>query len=103
MRIHTLVAMALIVGSPTMAKDYICQSAVESQLTKYRIPADRIEMSSPARRVLGGNEGVRVGYKYWLTIKNCTAGYLIIDTDLDCNVGQIFTSGPCKLSGVPDC
>ena len=103
MRTEIVVAMVLVWGSPSIADEHICRPALNSVFAKYGIAADRVSITSPARRKLGGNEGVNVGYKFWLPIKNCSKGYLIIDMDLDCNVDQIFTSGPCKFSGVPEC
>ena len=84
-------------------KHKVCRSAVDGELKKHSIPAESVTITSPARRILGGNEGVLIGYKYWMRIKGCAKGYLVIDTDLDCNVEQTFTSGSCKISGVPDC
>jgi hypothetical protein len=103
MRKEILVSMVLVLGSPSNAAEHICRPALNSVFANYGIAAERVEITSPARRRLGGNEGVNVGYKFWLPVKNCDKGYLIIDMDLDCNVDQIFTSGPCKFSGVPDC
>ena len=103
MRTEALMAMALVIGNPAVGGAQVCRSAVDEVLTKYSIPAERVTITSPARRKLGGNESVHVGYKYWMRVKGCTKGYLVIDTDLDCNVEQTFTSGPCKISGVPDC
>lgn len=102
MRTEIFIALALVVGSPSIAEAQICRSAVEAELKKYGDVADRVSVTQPESRFLGSNEGVRVGYKFWLRIKGCSKGYLIVDTDLDCNVEQIFTDGPCKISGVPD-
>ncbi len=103
MRTKFLVSMVLMLGSPSNAEEHICRPAIDSAFAKYGIAADRVSITSPVRRKLGGNEGVNVGYKFWLPIKDCSKGYLIIDMDLRCNVDQIFTSGPCKFSGVPHC
>jgi hypothetical protein len=95
--------MTLMLASPSYAEGYVCQPALNPIFSKYGIDAQRITITSPVRRKTGGTEGVTIGTKYWLPIKDCNKGYLIVDLDLDCYVDQIFTSGPCKLSGVPDC
>jgi hypothetical protein len=106
MRPEILVAMALVLGSPSYAEEPICRPALDAAFSKYGIAADRLSITpsstSPARRKTS-KEDITVGYNFWLPIKDCNKGYLIIDMDLDCNIDQIFTSGPCKFSGVPDC
>jgi hypothetical protein len=94
-----LVPLLALAGS-VQAEEHVCRPAVEAAFAKYRIPAERVTITRPERRFLGSSEGVNVGYKFWLPIKDCDKGYLIIDFDLDCNIDQIFTSGPCKFPGV---
>jgi len=103
MRTEFLMAVALVIGTSSVGGAQVCRSAVDGELKKYSIPAERVTITSPARRKLGGDESVHVGYKYWMRVKGCTTGYLVIDTELDCNIDQTFTSGACKIPGVPDC
>ena len=104
MRTVILVALGLVVASPSIAEVHICQPAVNAQLMKYGIAADRVSSTTAMNEILGGSEGgVRVGYKFWMRMKGCSKGYLVVDTDLDCNVEQTFTAGPCKITGVSDC
>ena len=103
MRTVILVALGLVVANPSIAEVHICQPAVNAQLMKYGIAADRVSSTTVLNDIAGGMEGVRVGYKFWMRIKGCSKGYLVVDTDLECAVWQTYTDGPCKISGVPDC
>ncbi len=103
MRAAILVALGLVVASPSTAQVHICQSAVDAQLTKHGIAADRVSSTAILNEISGSREDVRVGYKFWMRMKSCSKGYLVVDTDLQCTVWQTYTDGPCKISGVPDC
>ncbi len=103
MRTVILVALGLVVASPSTAQVHICQTAVNAQLMKYGIATDRVSSTAVLNEISGSREDVRVGYKFWMRMKGCSKGYLVVDTDLDCNVEQTFTAGPCKISGVSDC
>ena len=107
MRPEFIVGMALMMATSSYAEEPICRPALDAAFSKYGIATDRLSITpssmSPARRKTGGDSDITVGYNFWFPIKDCNKGYLIIDMDLDCNIDQIYTSGPCKISGVPDC
>ena len=104
MREAILVALSLTISSPALGQAHFCQPAVNAALGKYGIAPDRITESDVLGRKLGSDgESVSIGYKFWLRMKDCQKGYLIVDTDLDCNVEQLFTDAPCQIAGVPDC
>ena len=48
----------------------------------------------------GGSEGGRQGYLAYILLKSCE-GYLMVSTSTSCQVLQVYTSGRCKLPGVP--
>ena len=103
MRTVILVALGLVAASPSIAEVHICQPAVDAQLMKYGIAPDRVSSSAVLNEISGSREDVRLGYNFWMRMKGCSKGYLVVDTDLQCNVWQTYTDGPCKISGVPDC
>jgi len=99
-----LVALGLVAASPSTAQMHVCQPAVNAQLMKYRIATDRVSRTDVMKEIAGGSMGgVHVGYKFWMRMKSCSNGYLVVDTNLNCDVQQTFTAAPCKISGVPDC
>ena len=104
MRMVVLLVLGLVAASPSTAQVHICQPAVNAQLIKYGIAIDRVSSTAVINEILGGSMGgVHVGYKFWMRMKSCRKGYLVVDTDLNCDIEQTFTAAPCKISGVPDC
>jgi hypothetical protein len=104
MRMTLLAALGVVVAGPVFAETYVCRHAVKEALMSYGIAADRVKSTSVYSRFMGdGDDGIHVGYRFWMRMKGCDKGYLIVDTDFVCQVEQTFTDGPCKIAGLPDC
>lgn len=103
MRHFVLVVLCVLAASPAAAQEFDCRAAVSGALQSYGIAEDRVTSTRAYNRVAGGGDGVHVGYRFWMRMKECDKGYLIVDTDFVCNVEQTYTDGPCKIPGVPDC
>lgn len=99
MRTAILVALCLVASCPSMAEVHSCQPAVNAEISKYGVPPERVSeyivvTESPP-------DSAAVGYKFWMRLKGCSSGYLVVDTDLVCNIEQTYTDGACLVSGIP--
>ena len=103
MRIAILVAAGLLISTPLMAKSHVCQTAVNKELTKYGLAPSDVASTEVGRQRTGSEDGVLFGYQFWMRMKSCSKGHLIVDTDLYCRVKGSYTDGPCEIAGVPHC
>ena len=93
------IAVACLSASPATA----CRNAVYNEIAKFGVTQDQVSKITVSRNVEAGEDGRRIGSTYWLTLKQCSSGQLIVDTDTTCRVTQIYTTGACEVSGVHKC
>ena len=103
MRTAILIALGLVISNPSIAQTHICQSAVDARLQKDGIALNRVISTDVTRDISSGEDGLLYGYMYWMKMKSCKKGHLIFNLNLDCEVFEVFTDGPCQIAGVPRC
>ena len=103
MKMEILVALGLVISTPSIARTHICQPAVDAQLQKAGIAANRVTSTDVVRDITDPEKGRIDGYTYWMRMKSCKKGHLLINLDENCGVLQVFTDGSCKIAGVPQC
>ncbi len=103
MRMVIMVALGLVISAPSIAKTPICQPAVNAQLQKDGIALNRVISTDVTRDISSGEDGLLYGYMYWMRMKSCKKGHLLINLDENCGVLQVFTDSSCKIAGVPRC
>lgn len=105
MRTIILIVLGLVISSPSIAKTNICQPAVDAALQKYGLAPSDVASTQIGRQVTGSEDGVLFAYQYWMRMKSCSKGHLIVDLTLDCQVkgAGAYTTGPCEIAGVPHC
>ena len=103
MRMVIMVVLGLVISAPSIAQTHICQPAIDAQLQKDGIALNQVTSISIGRERTSGEDGSLYGYKYWIRMKSCKKGHLIIDLDLYCDVKGVYTSGPCEIAGVHKC
>ena len=104
MKTELLVALGLVISAPSIAQTHICQPAVDAQLQKAGIATNRVTSTDVVRDTTGGTENTQLlGYTYWMRMKSCKKGHLLINLDENCGFQQIFTDSSCKIAGVPHC
>ena len=93
------ITVACLSATPANA----CRYAVNNEISKFGVTPDQVTKMTVSRNVEAGEDGRRIGSTYWLTLKQCSSGQLIVDTDTTCRVTQIYTTGACEVSGVHKC
>jgi len=77
-----------------------CEGAVNAAIAAVGVAPDRIASTAVSPQTESGDEHRTIGYTYWMRLKSCNSGYLIVDTNNFCHVEQVYTTGECQIGGV---
>ena len=75
-------------------------NTVHAEIAKFGIAPDQISATTVSPQTESGEDHRTVGYTYWMRLKSCSSGYLIVDTNNFCHVQQVYTTGECQVRGV---
>lgn len=79
-----------------------CTSAIEEQVGKLVKDAAAItEIDFMPTYGPGDEDTIVEGYEGWVSFSNCE-GNLVIKTDRQCRVNQVYTRYKCQIEGVPN-
>jgi hypothetical protein len=100
MRIAVVILSFLAAACTTTASRDGCQGAVNAEIAKFGITPDRIAQTVVSQQFDAGEDGRVIGHTFWMRLKSCGSGYLIVDTNSFCHIQQVYTTGDCRVAGV---
>ena len=102
--ILTALAAATLPAAPSQASGRVdrCTPAVEEELSRLQVGADRVgAISLQIRSHNDRDDDTRViGVLGWVELTDCR-GRLVVDMTPRCRVKQSYTTGACSVPGVP--
>ena len=100
MKFAFMISFCLAAACATTASAMACQSAVNAEIARFGVTPDQISKTVVSRNVEAGDDGRIIGHTYWMQLKSCSPGYLIVDTNRTCYIQQVYTTGECQVTGV---
>ena len=105
--ISSLAIATFLMTTPLLAQTHICQKVVDSELSRVGVSPDAIASTRIERDYgsSGGESGPEfTGYTYWMKMKACSKGYLLVTMHTTCQpIGDPATVYGCQVSGVKQC
>ncbi len=78
-----------------------CALAAIDHLGQFGVKKDDVTDYNFVEVAEGGRSGLRiVGLEYWLRVKQCESGSVIIDMNESCTVRSAYTRRGCKVEGL---
>ena len=78
-----------------------CALAAVDHLGQFGVKKDDVTDYNFVEVAEGGRSGLRiVGLEYWLRVKQCESGSVIIDMNESCTVRSAYTRRGCKVEGL---
>jgi hypothetical protein len=95
------VAVALPLSLPAAsAAAAECQPQIDKTLQSHAIAQDDIKSIVVMRRSRGGMSASNYRIDAWVRLKTCS-GYVMVSMTRHCVVQQTYTTGDCKIDGLP--
>lgn len=104
MKYFLIASLGILLAGPVMARPHICQPVVDAQLREAGVAQSSIASTTIERDVSGGEDPATLGYTYWMRMKACQQGYLLVTLYDNCQpIGKPETVGGCEIAGVEKC
>ena len=77
-----------------------CQAQVDSALRQHGVSADDVETMKVVKRSRGAKSASNFVVDAWVDLKSCN-GKVMVNMTRSCHVQQVYTTGDCKIGGMP--
>lgn len=75
-----------------------CHGTIDAKLAELKVEKSSVKEIVMTR--YGTTEGGTQGYEAWVRLDSCH-GHLVIDVTEACSVTTVYTTGTCRIPGVP--
>ena len=100
MKLALVMSLCLGAACASPVTERGCEGTVMSEIAKVGVARDQISSLTISPQTQSDEDHRTVGYTYWMRLKSCRSGYLIVDTTNFCYIEQVYTTGECRVSGV---
>lgn len=94
------VSLSLVFGA-SGARAYDCEEQVNEVLTELGIGRDEVQSVKLARRSGGARSSAIYSLDAWVRLNSCNNGALVVNMTKYCMVQSVYTTGDCRVEGVP--
>lgn len=77
-----------------------CQAQIDSALQQHGVAADDVESMKVVKQSRGARSPSNYALDAWIRLKSCD-GYVMVNMTRSCHVQQVYTTGDCKIDGMP--
>jgi len=93
------VALPLALPAASLAAEQ-CQAQVDAALQKHAISPSDVKSMKVTARSRGGKAANNFRLDAWVRLNSCS-GYVMVNMTRGCLVQQSYTTGDCKIEGLP--
>ncbi|NIA69652.1 hypothetical protein HBA54_13705 [Pelagibius litoralis] len=77
-----------------------CEAQINEALANMSIPQSDVKSIKVARQGKGAKSATNYSWDAWVRLNSCN-GYVMVHMTRTCHVQQVYTTGDCKVDGMP--